>query len=834
MTRQRFCAALIAMLMAVTTASSAQTPAEQTPADAAARLFNIGQYDEIETLLATATDTRSMVMRARAHIARGRYAEAEKLLTGPATVVPGGDAALELGLLHLHLGRRDAGSRTLQGVLARSAQRTATDFLRVGQAARALGYFQDANGFFRNATRLAPADAAINTAWGDLFLEKHTPDEAGTSYEAALKGDENYLPARIGIARIIAQQNPPAARDTLEKILSINPNAVPAHLLLAELAMDDRRRDDAEAAIQKALAVNPNSLEARSLNAALAFLEARTADYDRTVAGILGIHPTYGEVHRIVGDHLGRGYRFDEAAEQTQKAVALDPTNTRAYAELGSHLMRTGDEAGARRALETSFKADPFDQVTYNLLANLDLVDTFVTVREGNVIVKMHPDEAPVMREFLVPLAQQALEALSKRYEFTPRGPILVEMFQTHDDFAVRTLGLPGFVGALGACFGRVVTLDSPKARPPGQFNWATTLWHEMAHVITLQMSGNRLPRWLSEGISVYEERQARAEWGREMEVQFAQMMDAGKVFKLRDLNDGFTDPQMISLAYYQASLVVEHLVETHGHPALRRFITAYGRGVETEQAMQEAFGVSIDQIQTTFDAYTQRTFAAMRDALKTPDLSVNRSLDELKKLAEDNAGSFRVQMALAQSLHETGDAAGAIAALERASTLIPAANGDANPNGLIAQIAIEEGNTARAIQALEALVKVDTFDVESARRLAALVTRERDEARMLSAYERVAELDPFDPIAQAEVGRAALRRGDAVRAVRSFRAVLAAAPADKATAHTELAEAHLAAGQRTEARVQVLSALEIAPAFERAQDVLLKIIEARPPGTAQ
>ena len=165
------------------------------------------------------------------------------------------------------------------------------------------------------------------------------------------------------------------------------------------------------------------------------------------------------------------------------------------------------------------------------------------------------------------------------RYQFKPPGPILIEMFPKHDDFAVRTIGLPGFIGALGACFGRVVTLDSPTARPPGQFSWAATLWHEMAHVITLQMSNNRLPRWLSEGISVFEERRARPDWGREMEARFAQALEEGELLKLRDLNEGFSDPQLISLTYYQASLVAGHLRATYGEPALWRLLREYGEG---------------------------------------------------------------------------------------------------------------------------------------------------------------------------------------------------------------------------------------------------------------
>jgi hypothetical protein len=162
----------------------------------------------------------------------------------------------------------------------------------------------------------------------------------------------------------------------------------------------------------------------------------------------------------------------------------------------------------------------------------LDSLEAFVTVRDGDVLLKMHRDEAPVLREYAMPLAQEALKTLSAKYGFTPTGPILVEIFPNHDDFAVRNLGLPGMIGALGACFGRVVTMDSPTARTPGTFSWQATLWHELAHVVTLQMSKQRIPRYLTEGISVYEEGKQRAEWGRDMEVTFARAMDKNKVLR--------------------------------------------------------------------------------------------------------------------------------------------------------------------------------------------------------------------------------------------------------------------------------------------------------------
>ena len=832
LTRQRLLAVCAAMLVAVTTSSSGQTPAvDNSPAAIAARALNAGRFDEVDAALQSATDERSIVLRAKAAIARGRYADAEKLLTAVVATSPVRDAALELGQLHLYLGRREQGVRILQTVLTGGPQNSPADLLRLGLAARVLGRFQDANAFFRSANGQAPDDPVINTAWGELFLEKYNRADAVRSFQAAVKADESYVPARLGLAQATLNENPPAAKSAMEAALKVNPNYVPAHLLLAELSLDDRQREEARASIRKALEVNPNSLEARSLEAAIALLEGRTADFETAVAGVLKINPSYGDVYRTAGDHLARNYRFDEAVPLTRRALELDPSSTRAHADLGSHLLRTGDEAGARRSLETAFKADPYDVVVFNQLAMLDTVDKFETIRDGDLIIRLHPDEAAVMREHVVPWARLALDTLSKQYQFKPSGPILLEMFPKHDDFAVRTIGLPGFLYALGACFGRVVTLDSPRARPPGTFSWMPTLWHEMAHVISLQMSNNRVPRWISEGISQFEERRARPEWGRESELSFVQALDAGKLYKLADLNEGVADPELASVSYHQASLLIEHLIDTYGEPALWRLLRAFGKGLETDPAFKEAFNATLGDVQDSFDAAMKKKYAPMSAALKRPELPDEPTVDQLKKLAADNPGSFAVQMRLGQALYEAGNAAEAITALERAATLLPQASGDANPNAMIAQIATKQGDTARAIRALEAVVKVDSSDVESARTLAQLVAKGGDTARTAAAYGVVAELDPFDVQAQIAVGRDAMQKRDAPRAIRAFRSALAAGPPDRAAAHLELAEAHFLAGQLGDAKRETLAALEIAPSFERAQDLLLKIVSAQPPG---
>ena len=121
-------------------------------------------------------------------------------------------------------------------------------------------------------------------------------------------------------------------------------------------------------------------------------------------------------------------------------------------------------------------------------------------------------------------------------------------------------------------------------------------------------------------------------------------------------LNEGFSDPRMISLAYYQASLVVEHLVDTYGEPALRDLLRAYGEGSRPRRRSRRRSTSTLSQIQTSFDARLEKQYADLRRALKTPEIKAKPPLDELKKLAAANPGSFAVQMELAQALHESGD----------------------------------------------------------------------------------------------------------------------------------------------------------------------------------
>jgi hypothetical protein len=64
--------------------------------------------------------------------------------------------------------------------------------------------------------------------------------------------------------------------------------------------------------------------------------------------------------------------------------------------------------------------------------------------------------------------------------------------------------------------------------------------------------------------------------------------------------------------------------------------------------------------------------------------------------------------------------------------------------------------------------------------------------------------------------------------ALQAFRVAIAAGAQDRAGAHADLGEALEKSGDVADAKKQALTALEIAPSYVRAQDLLLRLVEPR------
>ena len=362
-------------------------------------------------------------------------------------------------------------------------------------------------------------------------------------------------------------------------------------------------------------------------------------------------------------------------------------------------------------------------------------------------------------------------------------------------------------------------------------------------------MSNQRVPRWLTEGLSTFEEKRARADWARDQDLEFATNLNRDDVLSLRDLNGAFSRPETISIAYFQASVLVEHIIEAYGESTIYDLLRAYGDGLDTEAALDRV-GLDFDTLQASFDVAVEARFGALGRAMEGPE-ERNRELQgvlrrapgdqeernreqegearlaDLREMSDQYPESFPVQMSLGHALWADGDAAAARAAFEKAAALAPMATGDSSAHLPLAAIALEEDDRERAMAHLEAHLEHDHRAVDAARQLAALAEEAGDERRRFRAYELLVELDPFDAEPHQALGRLAMAGGEAAVAVREFSIALAAGPIDRVSAHVDLADSHLATGDLDAAKREVIAALEIAPTYERAQELLLQIVEA-------
>jgi tetratricopeptide (TPR) repeat protein len=367
--------------------------------------------------------------------------------------------------------------------------------------------------------------------------------------------------------------------------------------------------------------------------------------------------------------------------------------------------------------------------------------------------------------------------------------------------------------------------MDSPSAREPGHFNWGSTLWHEFTHVITLQMTDYRIPRWFSEGLSVYEERKARPEWGEKWNIDLVRAFYGGRFAGIGDLDAAFTrprSPDQIPLAYFQASLVCDFVEEKSGFAAILKMLDLYKHGARTPEVLKQALGIDAKAFDQAFLDYVRGKTAGYESALARPARAGTGPISNEE--IEANQNDFFAHLGLGGIYKKEGDLDHAIGEFRRAAVLFPFYGGSGNSYMELADIYKTRGQKQEEAAQLEALARVDETQVEPLKRLAALRLGMGDKAAAQEALRAGFYIYPFDAALHKLAGDVYLEQGNPTDAISEFNAVLAMKPVDAAGAHYDLARAMLAAGNKLEARREVLRALEIAPEFEKAQELLLKI----------
>ena len=711
-----------------------------------------------------------------------------------------------------------------------NSPRSAEELTLIGYAMILDEAFKDANELFIDAREADPTFVEAFIAQGELLNEKYNYGEAASLFEDALKINPNSVRALVGRARSKALESTAEPAAAVDHAISVNPNSVQALGLRAWLDLEAGNYEPAQKAIDRALVINPNAVEAMAVRAAVFYLTDKKPELDAEIKRALAVNPHAGEFFDALAHFAVNNRRYTDAVDFGTRAITLSPKLWSARTQLGIQLLRVGRITEGRAELERAFEGDPYNVWAKNSLDLLDSIKDFSETVRGPFMIRTAPAETAAFAVYAAELLEEAHKKLTAKYRFTPRAPIQVEVFPNHEDFAVRSLGLPG-LGALGVCFGQVIAMDSPSAREKGEFNWGSTLWHEFTHVITLQITDHRIPRWFSEGLSVYEERRARPGWGDNWSLDKLKAISDGRFVKIDDLDGAFTRPKSpdgVGLAYFQASQVCEFVDERFGFDAILRMLAMYKEGARTTDVLQRSLKLTSAEFDKAFADFVKRKTSgyleAAGDGLSRKPGEQVPPKEVLLETLKTRPNDYFAQLRLGAAYKTEGDADRALEHLKRAAELFPFYSGKGNPYELMADIYESRGQKEEEAAVLEALTRVNETNADAAVRLARLRIALKDQKSAAEALSHSFYAQPFDATLHKLAGDAYLELGNASGAVREFRVAIALAPPDLAVAHFDLARGLEAAGDRREARREVVRALEIAPGFEKAQELLLKL----------
>ncbi len=701
-------------------------------------------------------------------------------------------------------------------------------------------YIQDAKDIFMDATSQESEEEVSLRAlcdFGYLFLEKYNATDALSVFRDCLQINEIYPNALLGIALAKKYENNAEVEQYTRAALEVNPNLVAALDLLAELYLEEEYYEEALKEIDKALTVNPASLQSLSIKAIYYHLRGNDSGFTQTEKRILEINPSYGRFYYTMAENLVTRRKYREAVDFNRKAIALDPQLWAAYASLGMNLTRIGSLEEGRRAIQQAFEGDPFNVWAFNSLQLFDQMDEFARQQSEHFRFRMSKEDSAALSAHALMLAEEVYTKLTQRYGFVPKGPLEIELFPDHGGFAVRTLGLP-VLGGLGVCFGKVVAMDSPRAHSIGTFNWGTTLWHEFTHVITLQMTNHNIPRWYSEGLSVYEERRARPGWGDDLTAQFVKAYKEGKLLKVSELSSGMTRPkfpEQVSLSYYQASLVCEMIEEKFGFEKIKESLELLAENKAIEEVFQQTLGWDAATMDEECERYldtrlkkvaSHLDFDRPAGAAESANGEGGRSPDKetLARQLGRNPADFFANLRMGTLLLKEGSNAEAETYLKKAQQLFPTYTEPGHPYQLLGTMYLENNREDEALAEFIAWGRIDENTTEPLLRAAEIYRQRKEWASAVKMLELSVYINPYDQKVQEWLGEAAMKAEDWSTAITAYRVLVGLNTTDPAGVHYELARAWLASGQIREAKRETLRALEIAPSFVEAQELLLKI----------
>jgi cellulose synthase operon protein C len=591
--------------------------------------------------------------------------------------------------------------------------------------------------------------------------------------------DRSYWPAHVAAARYFARHgNKKDAYAELAVANAANPNSEEVNALLGEVMPDGQQAAGVEKGIAAIREVNPNSivadaldvelkLQRRSFDAALKLAEHLVARQPQnidalahlaavyaargdtellnaTLAKVDAIDPKDATARLMVGQTLASVY-YDAggAIAFLQEAIDRAPWWTEPQHALGFAYLQTGEEDDARRVLDKAYAVDPYNLLTVNYLRVLDMLVKFRTSESERFIFKYAEPEDPIVPLYVGPAMDAMYDELVADFKFSPSKKPIVEVFPDKQTFSVRTAGLTG-LETYGASLGRVMTVVAPRAGETlGPFNWARILRHEFTHTINLMQTKGRVPRWLTEGLAVWEEHVPyRFAW---VPPAMYERATKDEMFTPREMMDALTRPKRPNdgeIAYMTGFWVVRCIDETIGWDAVLKLLAAYGDGKGDDDAFKAATGMNVADFHTKFSAWAK---------------------NEVKDWGYDEATTKEVEAITKEAERLTRESQWE-PAVEAWQKIVDKQPMNPMPPRRLAGIYLRLERPEEALTQLLITLPLELQDNRFAKRIARIYDDTGDAKNALKYANAAIGIDPYDAEAHDLLGELAQKAGDSAK----------------------------------------------------------------------
>lgn len=558
---------------------------------------------------------------------------------------------------------------------------------------------------------------------GGLLLEKYNEAQAEPELNLGLAINPQSARILTLLGRLaLESQKVERAEELADRALAVNSRSIEALLLKADLRLTTGQSGLARAFVAQALAVNSVDQRIRAREAVCCLLEdgvppeaelldlflhldaienfevEQPSRFTQILSEVARTNPRPGEFLSIVGEALDAQRLFESAEAFYRQAIVAMPQLAAPRANLGMLFMRTGrtDEAG--KMLDEAFKLDPFHVRVSNLRKVVRVLSGYEAVGTDHFVVRCDASDRLMAR-----LMSRKLEGLygelTERYGYEPPVRTPFELYaaadgqSAHEWFSARMIGLP-WVQTIGASTGMIVAMASPTQREP--YNWARVVRHEFVHILTLQKTNFQIPHWYTEALAVTEE---GVEMPENWQVLLLNRAPRGELFTLANLNNGFQRPRDgrdWEMAYCQSALYAQYMLERFGEDALVRLLDAFCATRATEEALETAFDVELEDFESGYLLFVARTVAEIQSRRSPGRLTLDaaKAVHEAAPENSDAAGQYALALMRARKYRSAEELAEKVNA-EQAS----------QPDAayVLARVALSQRYEERAAELLEA-----------------------------------------------------------------------------------------------------------------------------------